>query len=82
MVGRGRSVALWNSCNECSAAGLYTSFVMRIVAAEDASRPVRRMENEAGGARGCTRTPWASFIEARVEYSECFTTLLDPPASE
>jgi hypothetical protein len=52
---------LWNSCNECSAAGLYTSFVMRIVAAEDASRPVRRRENEAGGARGLHSNPVGLF---------------------
>ena len=34
------SIVVWNSCNECSAKGLYATFVMTTVAEEDASRPI------------------------------------------
>ena len=47
------SIAIWNSCNECSASGLYVHFVMTLVAAEDASRPIWP---------GCPSSGWASGV--------------------
>jgi hypothetical protein len=47
------SIAVWNSCNECSASGLYVSFVMTLVAEEDLSRPIWP---------GCPSSGWASGV--------------------
>ena len=47
------SIALWNSCNECSASGLYVSSVMTTVAQEDTSRPIWP---------GCPSDGWASGV--------------------
>lgn len=46
------SIIVWNSCNECKAGGLYTSFVMTHVAAEDKSRPIWPACPSAGWSAG------------------------------
>ena len=33
------SLAVWDSCNECGGSGIYASFVMAAIVAEDSSRP-------------------------------------------
>ena len=48
------SIIVWNSCNECSASGLYVSFVMTIVAQEDTSRPIWP---------GCPSMGWSSGVD-------------------
>jgi len=66
--------AVWNSCNECSASGLYVSFVMTLVAQEDASRPIWPGCPSKGWATGVHRLtglpngrPLSSAAEAEVE---------------
>merc|ERR1712137_791132 len=48
-------ILVWNSCNECSASGLYVSFVMTQVAAEDRSRPIWPGCPSAGWSTGVRR---------------------------
>merc|ERR1712232_1033642 len=48
-------ILVWNSCNECSASGLYVSFVMTQVAQEDRSRPIWPGCPSAGWSAGVRR---------------------------
>lgn len=39
-LGNHPSIVLWDACNECGGHGIYASFVMTTLAAEDTSRPI------------------------------------------
>ena len=49
------SVAIWDGCNECNGHGIYASFVMTAVAAEDPARPPWP---------SCPAHGWASGVDA------------------
>lgn len=43
------SIVLWNGCNECSSVNLFASYIMRVVADEDDTRPIWPRSPSSGG---------------------------------
>lgn len=77
------SVAIYDSCNECSASGLYTSFVMTTIVDEDPSRtpwPASPSKGWASGVDSLTGLPNGKpLVEAGVP-ADAAALLPPPPA--
>jgi len=50
------SIVLWNGCNECSSLILFASYIMRLVADEDDTRPIWPSSPSSGGWATGVRT--------------------------
>ena len=66
------SIVIWDGCNECGGGGLVTTFVLAIVAQEDASRaiwPSCPSDGWAGGVNTLFSTPNGKPLASRCTRS-------------